>query len=111
MKPVVGKIRLDADVFSHRGRGNFLDIRGVAGGIVITPKVEREVKLNDKPILIKGLEIVCPFLEGVLELGETTRTWVGRKFDGIYIGFQKGADIQVREESCNRVPCKAFEAF
>lgn len=31
----------------HRGRGNFVDIRGIAGGIVITPKVKREVKLDD----------------------------------------------------------------
>lgn len=139
MKPVVGKTRLDADVYFltedgkerledvgvyvhvkgyerarvthldveskpvkkvvHRGRGNFLDIRGIAGGIVITPKVEREVKLDDRVILIEGLEILCPFLDGVLEPGETTRTSVGRKFDGIYIGFRREQILKLEKRA------------
>lgn len=79
---VIGKI-------IHRGRGNMLEIQGIKGGIRIHPKEEREITLGDKKIKVKELEICCPLLNKVLKPGETTRTWVGRKFDGIYVGFRK----------------------
>lgn len=79
---VIGKI-------IHRGRGNMLEIKGIEGGIVVWPKEEREITLADKKIKVKALEIRCSLLNDVLKPGETTRTWVGRKFDGIYVGFRK----------------------
>ncbi len=79
----------------HRGRGNFLDIKGVKGGISIRPKVERENELDGKKMRIKGLLLLNPLLNQILEPGETTRTWVGRKFDGIYIGFRKGEVLKL----------------
>jgi len=73
----------------HRGMGNFLDIEGIKGGIIIQPKVERQIELHGKEIAVQGLAVLSPLLNEVLKEGETTRTWVGRKFDGIYIGFRR----------------------
>ena len=73
----------------HRGMGNFLDIEGVKGGIIIRPKLERQIELRGEEIAVQGLSILSPLLNEVLNEGETTRTWVGRKFDGIYIGFRR----------------------
>lgn len=53
-------------------------------------------------ILIEGLKILCPFLDGVLEPGETTRTWVGRKFDGIYIGFRKERILKLERRAATK---------
>jgi len=73
----------------YRGKGNFLDIEGIRGGIVIRPKLERQIELHGKEIVVQGLAVSSSILKEVLKEGETTRTWVGRKFDGIYIGFRR----------------------
>ena len=59
------------------GRGKFLSIHGIEGGI--SPIFSSNLKL----------EVYHPLLNEVLKLGERTRTWVGGKFGGIYIGFRK----------------------
>jgi hypothetical protein len=68
-------------------RGYFLSIHGINGGIEI--KVEKEIKHENKTIAVIGVEIRHRNLNKVLEPGEKTRTWVGGKFGGIYIGFRK----------------------
>jgi len=73
----------------YRGRGNFLDIRGVVGGIIIQAKMEREIEVAGKILRVWGLKVVSSDLNTILDVGETTRTWVGRKYDGLYIGFRK----------------------
>jgi hypothetical protein len=73
----------------HRGKGDFLDIEGFRGGIIIHLKLERQIELEGKEIKVQGLAVSDPILNEVLKEGETTRTWVGRKFDGIYIGFRR----------------------
>jgi hypothetical protein len=73
----------------HRGRGNMLEITGVQGGIAIRPKHVTEMDLGGSKILVDSLELLHPILNKVLKRGESTVTWVGRKYDGIYVGFKK----------------------
>ena len=56
-----------------KGKGDFLTVIGIDNGIEIP-------SLNIR-IISKRLK--------VLKSGERTRTWVGQKVDGIYIGFRK----------------------
>jgi len=60
-----------------QGGGKFLNIIGVDDGL--------EIHLN------KGLKVKVKsqILTEVLKPGEKTRTWVGGKIGGIYIGFRK----------------------
>jgi hypothetical protein len=73
----------------HRGRGNMLEITGVQGGIAIRPKQLTEIDLGGSKISVHSLELLHPILNKVLKRGESTVTWVGRKYDGIYVGFKK----------------------
>ena len=73
----------------HRGRGNMLEITGIEGGIKVKPKSPREMNINGSKTVIYDLEVHHPLLNEVLEVGESTVTWVGRKYDGIYIGFKE----------------------
>jgi hypothetical protein len=61
--------------FKPKG-GRFLTIVGVDGGL--------EVRFQKGKIMILSL-----LLNRVLGPGEATRTWVGGKYGGIYIGFRK----------------------
>jgi len=65
-------------------RGGFYSIYGIEGGI--------NVKLDSR-----SLSILHPFLTEVLKKGEKTRTWVGGKFGGIYIGFKKQQIIELEK--------------
>ena len=56
--------------------GRFLTVAGVDGGL--------EVRFNGVRLLV-----LSPLLNEVLKPGFRTRTWVGGKFGGIYIGFRK----------------------
>jgi len=73
----------------HRGRGNMLEIKGVQGGIEIKSKHPTEIDLNETRIVVHSLELLHPILNKVLKTGGSTVTWVGRKYDGIYVGFKK----------------------
>ena len=81
----------------YRGRGNFLDIRGVVGGIIVQAKMERELEVAGKSLKVWGLEVVNSDLNTILAVGETTRTWVGRKYDGVYIGFRKNEVLKLEK--------------
>jgi len=73
----------------HRGRGNMLEINGIQGGIEIKPKHPAEINLDGTRIVVHRLELLHPILNKVLKTGASTVTWVGRKYDGIYVGFKK----------------------
>lgn len=45
--------------------------------------------MDREEFTISSIAIACPLLNKVFEKGELTRAWVGRKYDGIYIGFRK----------------------
>jgi len=66
-----------------------LEVTGVGGGIGIRPKRPIEVDLGGSRIAVHRLELLHPILSKVLKMGESTVTWVGRKYDGIYIDFKK----------------------
>jgi len=78
----------------YRGRGNMLEITGIKGGIEIKPKNAREIDIDGSRTAVYGLEVHHHLLNKVLGFGESTVTWVGRKSDGIYIGFK---EAQMRE--------------
>jgi len=61
--------------FKPKG-GRFLSIVGVDGGL--------EIRLEKGKIVV-----LSPLLNRVLSPGEATRTWVGGKYGGIYVGFRK----------------------
>jgi len=73
----------------HRGRGNMLEINGIQDGIQIKPKHPTEIDLDGTRIVVQSLELLHPILNKVLKTGDSTVTWVGRKYDGIYVGFKK----------------------
>lgn len=47
------------------------------------------MEIDGSKTVVYGLEILSPLLNPVLEVGESTVTWVGRKYDGVCIGFKK----------------------
>ena len=65
-------------------KGKFLSIHGIKNGIEIVLEDSKEGKKE-----VKKIEILHPFLKEVLRENEKTRTWVGGKIGGIYIGFRK----------------------
>ena len=72
-----------------RGRGNFLEIRGVENGLEVVLREKCQIILDREEFTVSSIVIACPLLNKVVEKGELTRAWVGRKYDGIYIGFRK----------------------
>lgn len=60
------------------GGGKFLSITGTSEGITI--------KLEER---WRFLVVECELLKEILAPGRRTRTWVGGKEGGIYIGFRK----------------------
>ena len=85
----------------HRGRGNMLAINGIRGGIEITPKHPTEINLGGTRIVVDSLELLHPILSKLFRTGESTVTWVGRKYDGIYVGF-KNPEIEKLEHIVKR---------
>jgi len=70
-------------------RGRFHDIKGVGGGIEIRLEGTKEIKYQGRRLKPQSILIRCPPLNEILSPGQSTRTWVGGKFGGIYIGFRK----------------------
>jgi len=92
MRARVTHIDIEDRIFGkiiHRGRGNMLEITGIEGGIKVKPKYPREIDINETKLVVYGLEVRHPLLNEVLRIGESTVTWVGRKYDGIYVGFKE----------------------
>jgi len=81
----------------HRGRGNFLEIRGLEKGLEVVLRENRKIILNGEEFTVSSILVINPLLNKILERGNSTRAWVGRKYDGIYIGFKK-AEMQKLEK-------------
>jgi len=119
LTPCKGKI--DADVYIHlkgyararvshldvekmglgkvirRGRGNFLEIRGVENGLEVILREESQIVSDGENITVSSIIIACPLLNEIIEKEKATKAWVGRKYDGIYIGFRK-AELEKLEK-------------
>lgn len=67
-----------------KGKGDFLSIYGIEDGIQI-PDLD--------------LIVSCSMLNKILDVGEKTRTWVGQKENGIYIGFRKAQVLKLEKIS------------
>lgn len=70
-------------------RGKFLSIHGIKNGIEIILDDEKEIGYKNEKINVRGIEVTHPLLVEILGEDGKTRTWVGGKFGGIYIGFKK----------------------
>mgnify|MGYP001062037975 CR=1 FL=1 len=70
-------------------RGRLHDIEGIKGGIEIKLEGKKEIEYRGNRTEPQTILIQCPTLNRVLRAGQSTRTWVGGKFGGIYIGFRK----------------------
>ena len=87
----------------RRGRGNFLEIKGVENGLEVVLRENRQIILDGEEVAISSIVITCPLLNEVMEKEKSTKAWVGRKYDGIYIGFRK--------TELERLEKLAFEKF
>lgn len=81
----------------HRGRGNFLEIIGVEKGLEVVLREKRQIILDDEEVAVSSIVIVSSLLNQIVEREKSTRAWVGRKYDGIYIGFRK-AELEKLEK-------------
>ncbi len=70
-------------------RGRLHDIRGIKEGIEIKLEGKKEIEYRGSRVKPQAVLIQCPTLNKVLRVGQSTRTWVGGKSGGIYIGFRK----------------------
>jgi len=114
-----GVKELDADVFIHvkgysLARVTHLDVEhpeltGLlppkGGGFYVVEGVEGGLRVRFKPPRrgVWSLEVAEPKLNEVLGPGEATRTWVGGKLGGIYVGF--------RREQVRRLEALAYRLF
>ncbi len=73
----------------RRGRGNFLEVRGVGNGLEVVLRENRQITLDGDEFTVSSILVVNPLLNSVIKRGDSTRAWVGRKYDGLYIGFRK----------------------
>ena len=71
-------------------KGSLRNIEGIEGGIEIILEDRKEITYQGQKIKPYKLQIFSPMLNKVLEPRQKTRTWVGGKVGGIYIGFRKG---------------------
>lgn len=70
-------------------RGKLHEIRGVRGGIEIKLETSKEIGYKERVLKPRSVLVKCPLLNEILGPRRSTRTWVGGKFGGIYIGFRK----------------------
>lgn len=84
-------------------RGYFLSIHGIKDGIEIILEKEKEIEFKNKEIKVKAIEILHSYLAKLLE---KTRTWVGGKFGGIYIGFRKNEIIKLEKIASEKFKMK-----
>jgi len=91
----IEKVGLGKVIF--RGRGNLLRTKGIKQGLEIATKESREIEIDGKKSIVSRIRILSPLLNDVLEESKSKRAWVGRKYDGIYVGF-KGEEIEKLEK-------------
>jgi len=87
----------------RRGRGNFLEIRGVENGLEVILREKRQIILDGEELTVSSIVINHPLINEIIEREKSTKAWVGRKYDGIYIGFRK-AEL----EKLEKIALKSF---
>jgi hypothetical protein len=86
--------RVLGNIIPHR-RGAFLSILGIEGGIEIVLDKVKEIKIDKRKFAVKRIEILHSSLNKVLAPAERTRTYVGGKVYGIFIGFRKAQIVKL----------------
>jgi len=87
----------------HRGRGNFLEVKGIRQGLEVFARESRTIEIDGKQTPISSIAIIYKPLNEILKENQLTRAWVGRKYDGFYISF--------RREEMQRLEKVALEIF
>ena len=70
-------------------KGKFLTIKGIENGIEVLLGKPVTLNFEGKNLKVQDIKIFSSLLNNVLSPNQQTRTWVGGKFGGIYIGFKK----------------------
>jgi len=81
----------------RRGRGNFLEIRGVENGLEVILQDECQIILDEEELTVSSIVINYSLLNEIIEKKKSTKAWIGRKYDGIYISFRK-AELEKLEK-------------
>jgi len=87
----------------HRGRGNFLEMKGVEEGLEIVLKENRRIALDGEEVTVSSIILSNPLLTSIIEKGKSTKAWVGRKHDGVYIGFRKAELERLEKQALERL--------
>jgi len=87
----------------HLGRGNFLEIKGIRQGLEIFARESRIIEIDGEQTPVSSIIIIYKPLNEVLKKDKMTIAWVGRKYDGLYIGFKR--------EEMQRLEKVALEMF
>lgn len=87
----------------HRGRGNFLEVKGIRQGLEIFARESRTIKIDGEQTQVSSIVIIYRPLNEILKEDKSTRAWVGRKYDGFYISFKR--------EEMQRLERVALERF
>ena len=73
----------------RRGRGNFLEVKGVEKGLEVVLREDCKIVLDGKEFTVSSIIIANPLFNKIIGEEKSTRAWIGRKYDGIYVGFRK----------------------
>jgi len=87
----------------HRGRGNFLEVKGIRQGLEVFARESRTIEIDGEQTPVSSIIIIYKPFNQVLNEDKSTRAWVGRKYDGFYISFKR--------EEMQRLEKVAFERF
>jgi len=92
----------------HRGRGNFLEVRGVKNGLEIVLREKRQIVLDGEEVTVSNIVIIHPLLNEIIKNEKATKAWIGRKSDGIYIGFRKAELERLEKLALEKFGIKPF---
>lgn len=53
--------------------------------------------IDGEEVTVSSIIVINPLLNSIIEKEKSTRAWVGRKYDGVYIGFRKIWNKTVKE--------------
>jgi len=67
------------------------------------------LEIDGKEITISSIMIVSPSLNEIVEENKSTRAWVGRKHDGIYVGFRKEEVRKLEKMALEKFGIKPLE--
>jgi len=86
----------------HRGRGNFLEVKGIKQGLEVFAKESRTIEIDGEQTPVSSIVIIYGPLNEILNEDKSTRVWVGRKYDGFYISFKREEMLRLEKVALER---------